>query len=314
MNWIKILREFSIFAIACTVVYYLAGCGGLPDSNPIAPVTDGNIAFARTVTGGSDVFFYGTPTEDGRNLTNLGTGWNQQPSISPDNTKIAFVSRRDGNREIYVMSVTGSNVVRLTNDAATDRSPAWSPDGTKIVFVSDRDGTSNIYTMSSSNGSNVTRITTNNRTDDSPSWSPDGQKIVFSSELGSSLAAPVPRLYTIKIDGTSQTLISNTVDEHEIEPSWSALNIITYTRSSDADGAQIYTMHPDGSQVRKLTSGAGGWHPCWSDGGDKIVFASDRTGTIRIYTMLASGTNIHQLINKAGMEFEPDWGTSLGGQ
>lgn len=212
------------------------------------------------------------------------------------------------------MNFLGGALVRLTNNSASDRSPAWSPGGTEIAFVSDLGGTSNIYTMSSSNGSNVTRLTTNARTDDSPSWSPNGEKIVFSSELGSSLATPVPRLYTINIDGTSQTLISNTVDAHEIEPSWSALNVIAYTRSSDADGAQIYSMHPDGSQVTRLTTGEGGWHPSWSDGGAKIVLVSDRTGTIRVYTMLASGTYVHKLIDKTGMEFEPDWGTSLGGQ
>ena len=162
--------------------------------------------------------------------------------------------------------------------------------------------------MSSVDGSNVTRVTTNSRNDDSPSWSPDGKQIVFSSELGSGLPAPVPRLYTINIDGTDQKMISKTVNDHEIEPCWSALNIITYTRSSETDGAQIYTMKPDGSQVTRLTTGAGGWHPNWSDGGSMIVFASDRTNTIRIFTMLPAGTNVTQLILEAGMEFEPDWG------
>ena len=56
------------------------------------------------------------------------------------NGKIAFVSDRDGNDEIYVMTATGSGVTRLTNNAAVDISPRWSPDGKKIVFASDRDG------------------------------------------------------------------------------------------------------------------------------------------------------------------------------
>jgi hypothetical protein len=41
--------------------------------------------------------------------------------------KIAFLTNRDGNFEIYVMNVDGSNPVRLTNHPAHDFDPAWSP-------------------------------------------------------------------------------------------------------------------------------------------------------------------------------------------
>ena len=43
------------------------------------------------------------------------------------NTKIAFTSDRDGNREIYVMNADGSNQTRLTYDPGIDDSPSWSP-------------------------------------------------------------------------------------------------------------------------------------------------------------------------------------------
>ena len=49
------------------------------------------------------------------------------PSWSPDGTRIAFASSRDGNVEIYVMDADGTNLVRLTNDPAEDSSPAWRP-------------------------------------------------------------------------------------------------------------------------------------------------------------------------------------------
>ena len=80
------------------------------------------------------------------NLTN-NAAVDQVPSWSPDGTKIAFSSERDGNHEIYVMNTNGSNPTNLTNNAAVDQMPSWSPDGTKIVFTSDRDGNYEIYVM-----------------------------------------------------------------------------------------------------------------------------------------------------------------------
>ena len=57
------------------------------------------------------------------------------PTWSPDGTKIAFVTNRDGNYEIYVMNADGSNPQRRTYNTASDGSPAWSHDGTRIAFV-----------------------------------------------------------------------------------------------------------------------------------------------------------------------------------
>ena len=56
------------------------------------------------------------------------------PVWSPDGSKIAFVSDRDGNAEIYTMNADGSNVTRLTWRAADDVMPAWSRDN-RIAWV-----------------------------------------------------------------------------------------------------------------------------------------------------------------------------------
>jgi len=91
---------------------------------------------------------------------------------SPDGTRIAFQSNRDGNYEIYVMDADGSNQTNLTNNPADDMFPVWSPDGTKIAFMSNRDGNWEIYVMNA-DGSNQTNLTNNIGDDMYPMWSPD---------------------------------------------------------------------------------------------------------------------------------------------
>jgi hypothetical protein len=91
------------------------------------------------------------------------------PSWSPDGTKIAVASNRDGNWEIYVVNADGSGSQRLTNNPATDLRPRWSPDGTKIAFQTNRDGNEEIYSMNP-DGSGQTNLTNNPADDTLYDW------------------------------------------------------------------------------------------------------------------------------------------------
>src|ERR687895_453613 len=97
---------------------------------------------------------------DGSNQTRLTNSptWDSLPRWSPDGTKIAFDSNRDGNQEIYVMNAgDGSNQTRLTYNEVQDSGPSWSPDGTKIAFASAKDDNLEIYVMNAADGSGQMR-------------------------------------------------------------------------------------------------------------------------------------------------------------
>ena len=67
-------------------------------------------------------------------------------SWSPDGQRIAFVSDRDGNDEVYVVNVDGG-LRNLTRNPARDGHPVWSTDGRTVGFVSNRGGNRDIYVM-----------------------------------------------------------------------------------------------------------------------------------------------------------------------
>ena len=75
-------------------------------------------------------------------------------SWSPDGRRIAFVSDRDGNDEIYVINADGSGLRNLTRNPGWDGRPVWSPDGRTIGFVSGRGGNCDKHTRKTGRGFN----------------------------------------------------------------------------------------------------------------------------------------------------------------
>ena len=118
--------------------------------------------------------------EEGRNirLTNHPAA-DLAPVWSPDGTRIAFESLRDGNSEIYVMDADGSNQVNLTRHEADDHAPSWSPDGGLIAFESVRDGARELYVMNA-DGTEGARLTNGPGLSVAPHWDIGGSDIIFS--------------------------------------------------------------------------------------------------------------------------------------
>ena len=195
-----------------------------------------------------------TMNPDGSGVVNLTPDDPANPSYdfgatwSPDGSRIAFSTDRDGNAEIYVMDQFGGNLVNLTNNGASDGHPAWSPDGTKILFRSDRNGNDEIYVMNA-DGTNQTRLTNNAAIDYLPNWSPDGTKIAFTSyRTGNG------DIYSMNANGSGLKRLTNNPAE-EVEPAWSPDGTtIVYYRRHDVENHEIYTMRADGKQQVRLTN------------------------------------------------------------
>ena len=63
-----------------------------------------------------------------------GIEWNIQPRFSPDGSKIAFISDRDGADNLWIMQADGSNPVQISQESKhIVANPGWSPDGNFLV-------------------------------------------------------------------------------------------------------------------------------------------------------------------------------------
>jgi hypothetical protein len=196
---------------------------------------------------------------DGSNATQLTSspGLDRSPSWSPDGTKIAFASERNGLSEIFVMNADGSDQRQLTFNAARDRTTAWTADGKQIVYDKEF---SEIYLVNA-DGSGGERKLVDGLL---PGTSPYGDKVAFSGTVGG--------LFTINLDGTAVRQITEFGD---FSPDWSPGGTdLVFTRRSSGDDRDVYRIHANGVGLVRLTDtpGRAEVNPVWSPDGTRIAF------------------------------------------
>jgi Tol biopolymer transport system component/DNA-binding winged helix-turn-helix (wHTH) protein len=121
--------------------------------------------------------------KNARKQVTASRGDNHAAELSPDRTRIVFVSNRTGSDQIYICNADGSDLLQLTNlgNGGTPGRPHWSPDGQKIVFDSVVKGHNTIFVIQANGG--PPRPLMDERSSDNlnPTWSHNGRWIYFTS-------------------------------------------------------------------------------------------------------------------------------------
>lgn len=211
---------------------------------------------------------------------------------------IAFVSERNGNREVYLVRADGEAERRLTESPGAEYPAAAAPDGSALLILSvDDDATRGIHRerllLQPMDGGAARQLGPPAERVRNPAWSPDSRWIVLETSWES-----FRDLYRVSRDGASINRLTKEPDgsfEPAISPD--GRHIVFVSTRDPAGGAEVYRMRSDGARQERLTlSQFGEWSPAWSADGRRLAFLSNREGEAnRIFQMEADGSGQRRL-------------------
>jgi dipeptidyl aminopeptidase/acylaminoacyl peptidase len=216
------------------------------------------------------------------------------PRWSPDSSRLAFLSKRCGSRQIWVMSTQSGEVHQITDVAGGVSHPRWSPDGTRIAFNARVEGTdvrsrpriaepgsdvieitrlayksdgegfwdgtwSHIFCVNA-DGSGLWQLTEGDFDHGSPVWSPDGSRVAFAAKLSRDAdCTEYTDIWVLALTGGPPTRVSSG-EGHAECPTWSpdGLRIAFYGHTPEYDRSSnlgIWVVDSHGGTARNLTEG-----------------------------------------------------------
>jgi Tol biopolymer transport system component len=229
---------------------------------------------------GSSVYvatFTVTPVAEGACTITLTDKKGQQVEVEvsvASGGRIAFISTRDGNAEIYTVRPDGSQLTRLTTTAEHEAEPAFSPDGRQIAFWSSDGTTTHVYLMDADGGNR--KLVPGTANGGTPAFSRDGQRLVFElyyEDTGNR------ELASINLDGSGLQRLTTApgLNEFSLSPTVAPSGrIVTYAQRLSDLPPGLFILDSDGSNWARLTGDTQRAHlpatPDFSPDGSRIVF------------------------------------------
>lgn len=231
--------------------------------------------------------------------------------------KIAFISERSGNRDVYLIHPAEGREYRQSTSPGDEYPAAFTADGKSLLIVESVGDNARpegerlvLYDLSGDRA--PLPLTGYSARVRNPSWGPGARWLVFESDVNS-----FRDIYRLdRGSGALSRLTANREGNFEPDVSPDGRHVV-FVSSRDGN-AQIYLMKSDGSEERRLTAfHRDDWSPRWSPDGRRIAFLSDREGRARVFLMNADGTGQRRLTNatsgKADVDTEREFSWSPDG-
>lgn len=246
----------------------------------------------------------------GRVVLTPGFGVAQHPAISPDGTRIAFSSSRDGSQEIYVMNADGSNPVRLTSlPSGSAASPTWSPDGTRIAFIWEDYPSAPEVRIVNADGTGLTTVMAVPGLWAPLRWSPDGARLAFvlMADLGE--GALDIDVYTLTLaTGSVARLTAN--PGMDTDPDWMEDGRLVYLTVAPGINGGIAAVQADGTGGEVLFDSPGHveFSPAMS-AHNALAFASQPAngGWSQLWVVPATGGVPVKITTESAHYYHPAW-------
>jgi tricorn protease len=226
----------------------------------------------------------------------------QKPTLSK--THIAFAYAGD----LWIVGREGGDAVRLTTGTGVETDPVFSPDGGLIAFTGEYDGNVDVYVVAAA-GSVPRRLTYHPGDDSAIGWTPDARQVLFRS--GRNNPFPVPRLFTISVDGGFPAEIPLPMaDDGSFSPDGARLAYVptlqwqqAWKRYRGGQTKPIWLANLSDSSIERLPrDNSNDSNPMWV--GNRVYFLSDRNGPRTLFSYDTGTKKVTQLIANTGLDIK----------
>jgi len=216
---------------------------------------------------------------------------------------IAFAAEGD----LWTVGLKGGIASRLTSHPAEESNPQISPDGTTLAFAAHYEGATEVYTMSLNGGAPV-RQTVEAEPSIPVGWTNQG-KLIYSTWHYSTLPAKQLAILDTTSGQRSRVPLSQASDGAMSEngtlffsrPRFHRQEVKRYQGGT---ARNIWKFAKDANEAINLTKAIPGecHSPMWWQG--RVYFATDRDGTMNIWSMNDTGNDLRQHTQHSGWDIK----------
>ena len=206
------------------------------------------------------------------------------PSVSPDGSRIAYMSNRGGITALFVIASDGTDEAELVRSPALQGFPQWSADGKRVIYWSRAGSGVELYAIDT-DGSNQQPIAA--IPGRSPVLSPDRQRVTYS--VGPYTSS---RLWIANINGSAARPLSD--GSSPVFLGWWSPdgNSVAFAQRSPENALQVWIVGHDGSGLRQFpridpAEGSAEW-PAWSPDGRRLALQVAKRPATRAHVWIAT--------------------------